>query len=145
MDLTYAVRGAAFANPNNMEKSRTQHRILIQLLSGTDSWAQAQICVDHIQIAKDQYPAAIGGRSRRAGGSAPDRRPGTALSASGENLEGSLGFQRAAKPVTRSSAPGLYTLMAGLVRACLGHPIGSAAFFDRGRAHNVAMATEIVI
>ena len=34
MDLTYAVRGAAFANPNNLEKSRTHHRIMIQLLSG---------------------------------------------------------------------------------------------------------------
>lgn len=61
MDLTYAVRGAAFANPNNLEKSRTQHRIMIQLLSGSDSWALAQICVDHIQITKDQYLAAIGG------------------------------------------------------------------------------------
>ncbi|HZZ59630.1 MAG TPA: GntR family transcriptional regulator [Roseiarcus sp.] len=61
MDLTYAVRGAAFANPRNLEKSRTQHRIMIQLLSGSDSWALAQICVDHIQITKDQYLAAIGG------------------------------------------------------------------------------------
>ena len=61
MDLTYAVRGAAFANPNNLEKSRTQHRVMIQLLSGSDSWALAQICVDHIQITKDQYLAAIGG------------------------------------------------------------------------------------
>jgi DNA-binding GntR family transcriptional regulator len=61
MDLTYAVRGAAFGNPKNLEKSRTQHRIMIQLLSGSDSWALAQICVDHIQITKDQYLAAIRG------------------------------------------------------------------------------------
>jgi len=66
MDLTYAVRGAAFANPNNLEKSRTQHRIMIQLLSGSDSWALAQICVDHIQITKDQYLAAIGGERKSA-------------------------------------------------------------------------------
>lgn len=59
MDLTYAVRGAAFANPHNLEKSQAQHRIMIRLLSGTDSWALAQICVDHIQITKDQYLAAI--------------------------------------------------------------------------------------
>jgi DNA-binding GntR family transcriptional regulator len=59
MDLTYAVRGAAFANPRNLEKSQAQHRIMIRLLSGTDSWALAQICVDHIQITKDQYLAAI--------------------------------------------------------------------------------------
>jgi DNA-binding GntR family transcriptional regulator len=59
MDLTYAVRGAAFANPQNLVKSQAQHRIMIRLLSGTDSWALAQICVDHIQITKDQYLAAI--------------------------------------------------------------------------------------
>jgi DNA-binding GntR family transcriptional regulator len=59
MDLTYAVRGAAFSNPQNLEKSQAQHRIMIRLLSGTDSWALAQICVDHIQITKDQYLAAI--------------------------------------------------------------------------------------
>ena len=59
MDLTYAVRGAAFAKPENLDKSRTQHRVMIRLLSGTDSWALAQICVDHIQITRDQYLAAI--------------------------------------------------------------------------------------
>ena len=32
---------------------------MIRLLSATDSWALAQICVDHIQITKDQYLAAI--------------------------------------------------------------------------------------
>ncbi len=61
MDLTYAVRGTAFANPNNLENSRTRRRIMIQLLSGSDSWALAQLCVDHIQTAKDQYLAAIRG------------------------------------------------------------------------------------
>lgn len=59
MDLTYAVRGAAFSNPQNLDKSQAQHRIMIRLLSGTDSWALAQICVDHIQITKNQYLAAI--------------------------------------------------------------------------------------
>jgi DNA-binding GntR family transcriptional regulator len=55
MEMTYAVRGAAFAAPENLDKSRGHHRIMIQLLSGTDSWALAQICVDHIQLTKDQY------------------------------------------------------------------------------------------
>jgi hypothetical protein len=31
------------------------------LLSGTDSWALAQLCVDHIQITKDQYLAGLRG------------------------------------------------------------------------------------
>jgi DNA-binding GntR family transcriptional regulator len=55
MDLTYAIRGAAFADPDNLETSRRHHRIMLELLSGTDSWALAQICVDHIQPTKAQY------------------------------------------------------------------------------------------
>ncbi len=55
MEMTYAVRGAAFAAPENLDKSRGRRRIMIQLLSGTNSWALAQICVDHIQLTKDQY------------------------------------------------------------------------------------------
>ena len=59
MDLTYAIRGAAFADPENLDKSREHHRIMLRLLSGTDSWAVAQICVDHIQITKEQYLSII--------------------------------------------------------------------------------------
>ena len=55
MDLTYAIRGAAFADPENLDRSREHHRIMLSLLSGTDSWALAQICVDHIQLTKQQY------------------------------------------------------------------------------------------
>jgi DNA-binding GntR family transcriptional regulator len=59
MELTYAIRGAAFADPENLDKSREHHRIMVRLLSGTDSWALAQICVDHIQITKEQYLSAL--------------------------------------------------------------------------------------
>jgi DNA-binding GntR family transcriptional regulator len=59
MDLTYAVRGAAFADPENLGKSREQHRIMLRVLAGSDSWALAQICVDHIQITKEQYLSAL--------------------------------------------------------------------------------------
>ena len=59
MEMTYAVRGAAFADRESLNKSRGHHRIMIQLLSGTDSWALAQLCVDHIQITKDQYLAGL--------------------------------------------------------------------------------------
>jgi DNA-binding GntR family transcriptional regulator len=59
MEMTYAVRGAAFADPGNLDKSRDHHRIMIQMLCGTDSWALAQICVDHIQLTKDQYLAGL--------------------------------------------------------------------------------------
>jgi len=59
MELTYAIRGAAFADPENLDKSRGHHRIMLRLLLGTDSWALAQICVDHIQITKEQYLSAL--------------------------------------------------------------------------------------
>ena len=55
MDLTYAIRAAGFSDPENLETSRRHHRIMIDLLRGKDSWAVAQICVDHIQPTKTQY------------------------------------------------------------------------------------------
>jgi DNA-binding GntR family transcriptional regulator len=59
MDLTYAIRGAGFSDPENLETSRKHHRIMLALLSGSDSWALAQICVDHIQPTKAQYLALL--------------------------------------------------------------------------------------
>ena len=59
MDLTYAIRGAAFGDPENLETSRRHHRIMLDLLAGTDPWALAQICVDHIQPTKTQYLAIL--------------------------------------------------------------------------------------
>ena len=58
MDLTYAVRGGL---RQSQESGKIPNPAPDQLLSGTDSWALAQICVDHIQITKDQYLAAIRG------------------------------------------------------------------------------------
>jgi DNA-binding GntR family transcriptional regulator len=60
MDLTYAIRGSAFGDRENLEVSRRHHRIMLDLLSGTDAWALAQICVDHIQPTKAQYLAMLG-------------------------------------------------------------------------------------
>lgn len=59
MDLTYAIRGSAFGDPENLETSRRHHRIMLNLLAGVDSWALAQICVDHIQPTKAQYLAIL--------------------------------------------------------------------------------------
>src|SRR5581483_10665799 len=59
MDLTYAIRGSAFGDPENLETSRRHHRIMLDLLGGTDSWALAQICVDHIQPTKAHYLAML--------------------------------------------------------------------------------------
>ncbi|MBL8582616.1 MAG: GntR family transcriptional regulator [Rhizobiaceae bacterium] len=73
MDLTYAIRGSAFGHRENLETSRRHHRIMIGLLQGTDSWALAQICVDHIQPTKTQYLAFLEGRPRNGDeGPGPD-------------------------------------------------------------------------
>jgi DNA-binding GntR family transcriptional regulator len=60
MDLTYVVRGSSFSAPENLENSRRHHRIMLDLLAGTDTWALAQICVDHIQPSKAHYLATLG-------------------------------------------------------------------------------------
>lgn len=52
MDLTYAIRGSAFGDTESLKISRQHHRIILKLLSTTDSWALAQICVDHIQATR---------------------------------------------------------------------------------------------
>jgi DNA-binding GntR family transcriptional regulator len=57
MDLTYAIRANAFSDPEILETSRRHHDLMIQLLRGKDSWALAQICVDHMQPSKVQYLA----------------------------------------------------------------------------------------
>jgi DNA-binding GntR family transcriptional regulator len=59
MDLTYAIRGPAFTDPENLETSRRHHRIMLNLLAGTDAWALAEICVDHIQRTKAHYLAVL--------------------------------------------------------------------------------------
>jgi DNA-binding GntR family transcriptional regulator len=66
MDLTYAIRGAAFGDRENLETSRRHHRIMLDLLAGTDSWALAQICVDHIQPTKAQYLAILSRESEHS-------------------------------------------------------------------------------
>lgn len=63
MDLTYVIRGSSFTAPENLENSRRHHRIMLDLLAGADSWALAQLCVDHIQPSKAQYLATLGQRS----------------------------------------------------------------------------------
>jgi DNA-binding GntR family transcriptional regulator len=60
MDLTYAIRANAFSDLEILETSRRHHELMIRLLSGRDSWALAQICVDHMQPSKAQYLAFLG-------------------------------------------------------------------------------------
>jgi DNA-binding GntR family transcriptional regulator len=65
MDLTYAIRAVSFADRESLQTSRRHHAIMLELLAGRDSWALAQLCVDHIQPSKSQYLAAL--RERTSG------------------------------------------------------------------------------
>lgn len=55
MGLTLPMRAKNLADREGLELSRRQHDIMIELLQGTDRWALAQLCVDHMQYSKADY------------------------------------------------------------------------------------------
>lgn len=68
MDLTYVIRTVTFSDPKALEASRRQHELMIEQLKGRDSWALAELCVQHLRPNKEKYL----GRLREAG--AAERR-----------------------------------------------------------------------
>ena len=55
MWLSLPVRAKKTADIAHAMASEREHFHMIELLKGTDSWALAQLCVDHLQPAKDGY------------------------------------------------------------------------------------------
>lgn len=55
MWLSLPVRSKKTADYQHAAASERDHHMIIQLLKGTDSWALAQLCVDHLQGAKSAY------------------------------------------------------------------------------------------
>lgn len=55
MWLSLPVRSKKTADYAHAEASFRDHALIIQLMKGTDSWALAQLCVDHLQGAKKAY------------------------------------------------------------------------------------------
>ena len=55
MGLTLVMRAKNLADKEGLQLSRRQHDIMIELLQGTDHWALAQLCVDHMQYSKADY------------------------------------------------------------------------------------------
>ena len=55
MWLSLPVRAKKTADYEHALASERDHFIIIQLMKGTDSWALAQLCVDHLQSAKKDY------------------------------------------------------------------------------------------
>ncbi len=61
MNLTLPMRAKNLADKEGLAQSRHQHDWMIELLRGRDSWALAQLCVDHMQFSKADYLGRIGG------------------------------------------------------------------------------------
>ena len=61
MWLSLLVRSKKTADYDYAVASARDHHLMIQLLKGTDSWALAQLCVDHLQGAKTAYLQAAQG------------------------------------------------------------------------------------
>ena len=55
MWLSLPVRSKKTADYGHALASARDHHMIIQLLKGTDNWALAQLCVDHLQGAKNAY------------------------------------------------------------------------------------------
>ncbi len=55
MWLSLPVRSKKTADYEHAAASARDHHMIIQLLKGTDNWALAQLCVDHLQGAKNAY------------------------------------------------------------------------------------------
>jgi DNA-binding GntR family transcriptional regulator len=55
MHLSLIVRAQNLAKPDMRQMSRRHHDLMIKLLKGTDRWALAQLCVDHIQPSKEEF------------------------------------------------------------------------------------------
>ena len=55
MWLSLPVRSKKTADYDYALASEKEHGLIIQLMKGTDAWALAQLCVDHLQGAKTDY------------------------------------------------------------------------------------------
>jgi len=59
MQLSLPVRAKTMADPEKLKVSVHHHSMMIELLKGTDNWALAQLCVEHLQPAKTHYLAQL--------------------------------------------------------------------------------------
>lgn len=55
MRLSLPVRANSMANAASLKISHEHHRMMIEMLKGTDNWVLAQLCVDHLQPSKARY------------------------------------------------------------------------------------------
>jgi DNA-binding GntR family transcriptional regulator len=55
MWLSLPIRAKTLADHAQLQVSCEQHRMMIEMLKGRDSWVLAQLCVDHLQPSKLDY------------------------------------------------------------------------------------------
>jgi len=72
MDMTYVIRAADMSNTDRLIAARDEHRAMIQLLGGTDSWALSELCVQHLRPSMRHYLNRLETEARE---SAQDDRP----------------------------------------------------------------------
>ena len=76
MWLSLPVRSKKTADYEHALASERDHHMIIQLLKGTDGWALAQLCVDHLQGAKNAYLQTVANLQRFACGHRAHRYQG---------------------------------------------------------------------
>jgi DNA-binding GntR family transcriptional regulator len=64
MDLTLPMRAKNLADAEGLRLSISQHELMIELLTGRDIWAFAQLSVDHMQASKADYLRRISADTR---------------------------------------------------------------------------------
>ena len=55
MRYSLPVRANSMADRASLDISHSQHKLMIDMLSGRDNWLLAQLCVDHLQPSKRRY------------------------------------------------------------------------------------------
>ena len=60
MRLSLPVRANSMASTASLRVSHEHHRLMIDMLKGTDNWVLAQLCVDHLQPSKARYLVRVG-------------------------------------------------------------------------------------
>ena len=60
MRYSLPVRANSMADRASLDISHSQHKLMIDMLAGRDSWLLAQLCVDHLQPSKRRYIDLVG-------------------------------------------------------------------------------------
>jgi DNA-binding GntR family transcriptional regulator len=60
MRYSLPVRANSMSERASLDISHSQHKLMIDMLSGHDNWLLAQLCVDHLQPSKRRYIGLVG-------------------------------------------------------------------------------------